>query len=225
MFGMFFLGALYLQRVLHYSALEVGLAFLPTTIVMGALSLGFAEKLIMRFGARTTMIPGVALVAIALLPLRHPHPGRRQLPDRPAAALPADRGRDRHRLPGDHDPGDVGRDPAGRRPRLRAWSTPACRSAARSAWRSWRRSPPSAPNNLIAGGASQASALTSGYHLAYLVGAGLAVIAVLIAIFVIQPTPTPAHAGGADRRGGRRRGTASRARASATRAGINPVGT
>ena len=35
MFGMFFLGALYLQRVLGYSALEVGLAFLPTTVVMG----------------------------------------------------------------------------------------------------------------------------------------------------------------------------------------------
>src|SRR3954466_1825769 len=49
MFGMFFLGALYLQRVLGYSPLKVGLAFLPTTLVMGTLSLGFSEKLIMRF--------------------------------------------------------------------------------------------------------------------------------------------------------------------------------
>ncbi len=64
---MFFLGALYLQRVLGYSPLEVGLAFLPTTIVMGSLSLGFSEKLIMRFGPRTTLIPGVCLVVIALL--------------------------------------------------------------------------------------------------------------------------------------------------------------
>ena len=64
---MFFLGALYLQRVLGYSALEVGLAFLPTTIVMGTLSLGFSEKLIMRFGPRTTLIPGVCLVVVALL--------------------------------------------------------------------------------------------------------------------------------------------------------------
>ena len=47
---MFFLGALYLQRILGYDALEVGLAFLPTTVVMGTLSLGFSEKLIMRFG-------------------------------------------------------------------------------------------------------------------------------------------------------------------------------
>ena len=58
MFGMFFLGALYLQRILGYDALEVGLAFLPTTLVMGTLSLGFSEKLIMRFGPRTTLIPG-----------------------------------------------------------------------------------------------------------------------------------------------------------------------
>jgi EmrB/QacA subfamily drug resistance transporter len=67
LFGMFFLGALYLQQVLDYDALEVGLAFLPTTIVMGTLSLGFSEKLIMRFGPRTTLIPGVALVTLGLL--------------------------------------------------------------------------------------------------------------------------------------------------------------
>src|SRR5687767_12635763 len=52
MFGMFFLGALYLQRVLGYDALEVGLAFLPVTVVIGTLSLGFSERLNMRFGPR-----------------------------------------------------------------------------------------------------------------------------------------------------------------------------
>jgi EmrB/QacA subfamily drug resistance transporter len=67
MFGMFFLGALYLQQILGYDALEVGLAFLPATIVMGTLSLGFSEKLIMRFGPRTTMIPGVIMVGVGLL--------------------------------------------------------------------------------------------------------------------------------------------------------------
>src|SRR3954454_23595156 len=67
MFGMFFLGALYLEKVLGYSALEIGLAFLPTTIVMGGLSLGFSEKLIMRFGPRNILIPGFIMVTIALL--------------------------------------------------------------------------------------------------------------------------------------------------------------
>jgi EmrB/QacA subfamily drug resistance transporter len=67
MFGMFFLGALYLQRVLHYDAFEIGLAFLPTTIVMGALSLRYSERLIMRFGARRTLLPGMVLVAAGLM--------------------------------------------------------------------------------------------------------------------------------------------------------------
>ena len=48
MFGMFFLGALYLQRVLGYSALEVGLAFLPWTLVMGVMSFRFTARLNMR---------------------------------------------------------------------------------------------------------------------------------------------------------------------------------
>ena len=51
---MFFLGALYLQRVLGYGALEIGLAFLPVTVVMGTLSVRYSERLVMRFGARTT---------------------------------------------------------------------------------------------------------------------------------------------------------------------------
>ena len=52
MFGMFFLGALYLQRVLGYDALQVGLAFLPTTLVMGTMSFRFSEQLNTRFGPK-----------------------------------------------------------------------------------------------------------------------------------------------------------------------------
>ena len=66
MFGMFFLGALYLRRVLGYNALDIGLAFLPVTIVIGTLSLGYAEKLITRFGARATLMPGLLLIAAGL---------------------------------------------------------------------------------------------------------------------------------------------------------------
>ena len=51
LFGMFFLGALYMQRVLGYGALEIGLAFLPVALLIGVLSLGFSARLIMRFGA------------------------------------------------------------------------------------------------------------------------------------------------------------------------------
>jgi EmrB/QacA subfamily drug resistance transporter len=66
MFGLFFLGALYLQRVLGYDALETGLAFLPVTVMIGALSLRYSERLIMRFGARATLLPGLGLIAAGL---------------------------------------------------------------------------------------------------------------------------------------------------------------
>jgi EmrB/QacA subfamily drug resistance transporter len=68
--GMFFLGALYLQRVLGYGALEVGLAFLPVALAIGTLSLGVSARLIMRFGARATLAPGLALAAVGLVVFR-----------------------------------------------------------------------------------------------------------------------------------------------------------
>ncbi|GAA1617637.1 MFS transporter [Kribbella alba] len=66
MFGVFFLGSLYLQRVLGYDALEIGLAFLPTTVVMGLLSVRYSEKLVMRFGPRRPLIGGLALIVVGL---------------------------------------------------------------------------------------------------------------------------------------------------------------
>jgi EmrB/QacA subfamily drug resistance transporter len=66
LFGMFFLGAIYLQRALGYDALEVGLAFLPVALSIGVLSLGFSARLITRFGARTTLLPGLLLIVAGL---------------------------------------------------------------------------------------------------------------------------------------------------------------
>jgi predicted MFS family arabinose efflux permease len=66
MFGMFFLGVLYLQQVKGYDALQTGLAYLPCTIVMAVLSVRYTERLAMRFGARTVLVPGLALIAVGL---------------------------------------------------------------------------------------------------------------------------------------------------------------
>jgi EmrB/QacA subfamily drug resistance transporter len=65
-FGMFFLGALYLQGILDYSPLGVGLAFLPACVVMGTLSLGYAERLIMGVGARKALIAGLVFAGLGL---------------------------------------------------------------------------------------------------------------------------------------------------------------
>jgi EmrB/QacA subfamily drug resistance transporter len=67
MFGIFFVGSLYMERVLGYDALEIGVAFLPVTIAMGTLSVRYSEPLITRFGARRTMVPGIVLVLAGLV--------------------------------------------------------------------------------------------------------------------------------------------------------------
>ncbi|MGH8860755.1 MAG: DHA2 family efflux MFS transporter permease subunit [Jatrophihabitantaceae bacterium] len=66
MFGSFFLGALYLKKVLQYDALQIGLAFLPVTLIMGALSVRYTEPLNTRFGPRRVVVAGLAVMAVGL---------------------------------------------------------------------------------------------------------------------------------------------------------------
>jgi EmrB/QacA subfamily drug resistance transporter len=66
MFAWFFLAALYLQQVLGYSALEVGLAFVPTSLVMMFCSLKVSDRLVMAFGIRAPLTVGLALAAASL---------------------------------------------------------------------------------------------------------------------------------------------------------------
>jgi MFS family permease len=66
LFGMFFLGVLYLQGVLGYDAIETGLAFLPVSVLIGVLSLGFSPRLNERFGARAVLLVGLVLLVAAL---------------------------------------------------------------------------------------------------------------------------------------------------------------
>jgi EmrB/QacA subfamily drug resistance transporter len=67
MFAWFFLSALYLQLVLGYSPLEVGLAFLPGNLVMGFLSVAVSAKLVMRYGVRLPLSAGLGFAAVGLL--------------------------------------------------------------------------------------------------------------------------------------------------------------
>src|SRR6266513_1155879 len=66
MFAWFFISALYMQLVLGYSALQVGLAFLPANLIMAAFSLGLSAKLVMRFGIRVPLAAGLLLAAAGL---------------------------------------------------------------------------------------------------------------------------------------------------------------
>jgi hypothetical protein len=67
MFAWFFLTALYLQLVLGYTPLQVGLAFLPGNLVMGVMSIGLSAKLVLRFGTRAPLGAGLLLAAVGLL--------------------------------------------------------------------------------------------------------------------------------------------------------------
>jgi EmrB/QacA subfamily drug resistance transporter len=187
MFGMFFLGALYLSRVLGYSPLQVGLAFLPTTIVMGTLSLGFSEKLIMRFGPRNTLIPGVSAVVLGLLLFaRAPVDGTYVVDLLPPFLLIAVG-------VGTSFPSIMTLAMSGATPQDAGLASGLVNTSmqvggaiglAVLATLSTDRT-----DALLADGVAEAAALNSGYHLAFLVGAGLAAIAVAIAIFVLRPPP------------------------------------
>src|SRR5690242_10122700 len=67
MFAWFFLSALYMQLVLGFSPLKVGLSFLPANLIMGAFSIGLSAKLVMRFGFRKPLATGLLLAAAGLL--------------------------------------------------------------------------------------------------------------------------------------------------------------
>jgi MFS family permease len=71
MFSVFFFGAIYLEKVLHYSPLTTGIAFLPMSVAMAVMSLGVTSRLLMRFGPMRLLIPGMASVIVALVLLSH----------------------------------------------------------------------------------------------------------------------------------------------------------
>jgi EmrB/QacA subfamily drug resistance transporter len=66
MFAWFFISALYLQLVLGYNAMQVGLSFLPANLIMAAFSLGLSAKIVMRFGIRIPLCVGLLVAAAGL---------------------------------------------------------------------------------------------------------------------------------------------------------------
>jgi MFS family permease len=185
MFGMFFLGALYLQRVLGYDALEVGLAFLPTTIVIGTLSLGFSERLNTRFGPRATLIPSLLFIGAGLLLFaRTPVDGTYVTDVLPSMLLlGAGAGLAFPALMtlsmSGATPADAGLASGLVNTTLQVGG--AIGLAVLTTFATERT------DGLLADGESAASALTSGYHLAYLIGAGLVAVALVIVLTVMRP--------------------------------------
>jgi len=189
MFSMFFLGALYLQQILGYDPLQVGLAFLPATLVMGTLSLGFSEKLIMRFGPRAMLIPGMVLVGTALLLFARTPVDGSYLADVLPPMLLIGIGI------GISFPSLMTLAMSGATPEDAGLASGVVNTSAQVggaiglailATLAAERT-----STLLDGGASHAAALNSGFHLAYLVGAGMVAVALAIAVFVLRSEPMP----------------------------------
>ena len=117
LFGMFFLGVLYMQRVLGYDAIETGLAFLPVALLIGALSLFVTPRLTLRFGERPVLLVGLTL-AIAGLALFSRVPEQASYAVEHPAVHAAARRRSRTRVPRADEPRDVRRHARRRRPGL-----------------------------------------------------------------------------------------------------------
>jgi EmrB/QacA subfamily drug resistance transporter len=194
MFAWFFVSALYMQLVLGYSAMQVGLAFLPANVIMAAFSLGLSAKMVMRFGNRLPLALGLALAAAGLALF---------------AFSPAEGNFTVHVLPamtilgigcgmalnpillvamGEVDPGDSGLasgvvNTAFMMGGSLGLAVLASLSAART-------------ETLAAAGAAMQSALAGGYQLAFVSGAVFAGVAALLSAVLLRTAPlSPSYKG------------------------------
>ena len=185
MFGMFFLGAVYMQQVLHYDPLQVGLAYLPVALGVGIVSLFVAPPLNMKIGPRATLLPGLVLMTVGLLLF---------------AAAPVHADYVTHLLPvmllvgtgaGLSFPSMMTIAMSGAQPHEAGLASGLVNTSmqvggalglAVLATLSASRA-----KDVVASGGSSADALSSGLHLALLIGAGLVISAIVVAVAVLTP--------------------------------------
>ena len=206
MFGIFFLGSLYLQGILGYDALEIGLAFLPTTVLMGGLSVRFTEPLVTRFGARPIVVTGLGFIAAGLLAFTQaPADGRYVVHVLPVVALLGVGA-------GLCFPALMTLAMSGVRPNEAGLASGLVNTTAQVGaalgLAVLSTLAASRTDSARKDGKSPVAATLAGYHLAFWVAAGLIVVAVAIAAFVLQPVaahvaaspalePEPAEVGAA----------------------------
>jgi MFS family permease len=184
MFAWFFLSALYLQQVLDYTPMQVGLAFLPANLIMGAFSLGLSAKLVMRFGIRRPMAAGLLLAALGLMLFaRAPVDGRfilDVLPSMVLLGIGAGMAFNPVLLAAMND---VEQSESGLASGIvnTAFMMGGALGLAVLASMAGART-----EDRLAAGLSSREALTAGYHLAFLVGTGFALLAALLGALFIR---------------------------------------
>jgi MFS family permease len=194
MFAWFFISALYMQLVLGYGPMQVGLAFLPANLIMAAFSLGLSAKLVMRFGVRKPIGVGLLLAAAGLALF---------------AFAPVNGSFGSHVLPGmvllgfgagmalnpvllaamnDVEPSEAGLasglvNTSFMMGGALGLAVLASLAVART-------------QGLSEAGVPTAAALTGGYHVAFLMGSAFAAVAAVLGLFVLRPEQQPEAAEG-----------------------------
>ncbi len=193
MFAWFFLSALYLQLVLGYTPLQVGLAFLPSNLIMAVFSIGLSARLVMRLGIRLSLAAGLTLAGVGLLLFaRAPVDGNVVMDVLPSMVL-LGVGAGMAFNPvllaamGDVDPREAGLASGVVNTSFMMGGALGLAVLASLA--------ASRTDTLLASGEDQASALAGGYHLAFVVGAVFAFAAAAIGGLVLRPAELPAHPG------------------------------
>jgi MFS family permease len=189
MFGMFFLGAVVMQRVLGYGPLDVGLGFLPVAVAIGVLSLGVTPRLNMRFGALPTLLPGLVLATagLALYAVSPDHAHYLRDIFAPMVLLGLGAGLVFPSVMTIAMTG-VPMSQSGLASGLvnTSMQVGGALGLAVLATLSSSRT-----HNLLAAGASPGHALTSGFHLSLVIGAGLVLTAVALALALLRSGPGP----------------------------------
>jgi MFS family permease len=191
MFAWFFLTALYMQLVLGYSPLQIGLAFLPGNLIMGALSIGLSAKLVMRYGFRLPLATGLGLAGLGLLWLARAPVDGSYLVDIFPSMLLLGLGAGMAFNPvllaamSDVEPQESGLASGIINTSFMMGGALGLAVLASVA--------ASRTSNLLDAGHSQAAALTSGYHAAFLIGAIFALGAALIGGLLLRNQQIPAH--------------------------------
>jgi len=189
LFAAFFLSALYMQLVLDYTPLQVGLAYLPQTLIWGGVSLFLSDKLVMRYGIRMPIVIGFPAFALGILLFaRAPVDGNYFVDMLPAMILQGfGAGVAFNPLllaaMGDVEPQDSGLASGVVNTAFMMGGALGLAILASAA--------DSRTDSLVASGENAVDALLSGYHLAFLIGAVFAAGAAAVGAIFLRPAQQP----------------------------------
>ena len=193
MFGLFFLGTLYMQLVLSYTPLQIGLAFMPIAVAIGVFSVSLSARLNTRFGERNMLILGLALMLVGMLVFTQVPVDGTYLANILPAVAPMGIGLGLSfpalmtlAMSGaTHDEAGLASGLVNTTAQVGGALGLAVLATTSTTYTS----------SLLASGVGRMEALTSGFHLAFWISAGLVAIALALAVFVLRQVAVDRESG------------------------------